>query len=134
MCHMVSFCSSHLTFPAGAAAELALTARDLPAAEAAVLGLVSKAYSSTPELMEAVMKLAAQIAAKSPLAVAGTKAVLLHTRWAGTCSGAGLELLVWDGVWLVGQWQSQQQQLLPPSKGSRAFSTHSVHRTCGPMI
>jgi enoyl-CoA hydratase len=52
----------------------------VPASEAAQLGLVSRAYSSSSELMEGVMMLAGQIAAKSPLAVAGTKAVLLHTR------------------------------------------------------
>jgi enoyl-CoA hydratase/carnithine racemase len=67
-------------YPAGAAAELALTARAVPAAEAAQLGLVSRTYSSSAELMTGVMQLAGQIAAKSPLAVAGTKAVLLHTR------------------------------------------------------
>jgi enoyl-CoA hydratase/carnithine racemase len=72
----------HRTLPAssGAAAELALTARAVPAAEAAQLGLVSRVHGSSSELIAAVMKLAADIAAKSPLAVAGTKAVLLHTR------------------------------------------------------
>jgi hypothetical protein len=65
---------------AGAAAELALTARAVKGAEAEKLGLVSRCYDSRQQLMAAVVELAAGIAAKSPLAVAGTKSTLLHTR------------------------------------------------------
>ncbi|WIA37909.1 hypothetical protein OEZ86_001286 [Tetradesmus obliquus] len=104
----------------GAAAELALTARELPAAEAALLGLVSKAYSSTPELMEAVMQLAAQIAAKSPLAVAGTKAVLLHTRDHGAAGGGvagGLaHVALWNSAFLL---SGDMQELLAARQARR---------------
>lgn len=64
----------------GAAAELALTARVVKGEEAEKLGLVSRCYDSREQLMAAVVQLAAGIAAKSPLAVAGTKSILLHTR------------------------------------------------------
>uniref|UniRef100_A0A383VWV4 Enoyl-CoA hydratase n=1 Tax=Tetradesmus obliquus TaxID=3088 RepID=A0A383VWV4_TETOB len=104
----------------GAAAELALTARALPAAEAATLGLVSRAYSSTAELMEAVMKLAAQIAAKSPLAVAGTKAVLLHTRDHGAAGGGvagGLaHVALWNSAFLL---SGDMQELLAARQARR---------------
>ena len=64
----------------GVAAELALTARVVRGPEAAKLRLVSSCYEDRAAMMAAVLQLARQIAAKSPLAVAGTKAVLLHTR------------------------------------------------------
>lgn len=66
---------------AGVAAELALTARSVSGIEAVSLGLVSTCYDSREALMAGVLAAAASIAARSPLAVAGTKAVLLHTRW-----------------------------------------------------
>eukprot|EP00878_Enallax_costatus_P042661 GHUV01050091.1.p1 GENE.GHUV01050091.1~~GHUV01050091.1.p1 ORF type:complete len:241 (+),score=61.09 GHUV01050091.1:428-1150(+) len=64
----------------GAAAELALTARNVPGPEAASLGLVSRCYDSPSDMMTGVTAMAQQIAEKSPLAVTGTKQILLHTR------------------------------------------------------
>jgi len=75
-----------LLIDSGAAADLALTARVVSGAEAQQLGLVSRCYDSREGLMQGVVSLAQQIAAKSPLAVAGTKAVLLHTRCVGGCT------------------------------------------------
>jgi enoyl-CoA hydratase/carnithine racemase len=66
--------------PPGVAADLALTARVVQGPEAQRLGLVSACHDTQDSLMAAVLQVAAGIAAKSPLAVAGTKAVLLHTR------------------------------------------------------
>ena len=67
---------------AGAARELALTARQLGAAEALALRLVSAVHPDAASLLAAAARTAAGIAARSPLAVAGTKRVLLHTRCA----------------------------------------------------
>jgi len=67
---------------AGAAAELALTARRLGAAEAHALRLVSGVHPDAAALRAAAGAAAAAIAARSPLAVAGTKRVLLHSRCA----------------------------------------------------
>ncbi|CAA7400551.1 unnamed protein product [Spirodela intermedia] len=64
----------------GNAAEMALTARKVPAAEARAMGLVSAVFPSRQEMDTAVMAIAKDLAAKSPLAVAGTKAVLLRNR------------------------------------------------------
>ena len=61
--------------------ELALTARDFSAAESEKLGLVSRVIpGSRNEVIEEALKVAKQIAANSPIAVVGTKRVLLHSR------------------------------------------------------
>ncbi|KAL7603098.1 delta(3,5)-Delta(2,4)-dienoyl-CoA isomerase, peroxisomal [Lactuca sativa] len=64
----------------GNAMELALTARTFSGSEAKVLGLVSKVFGSKPDMDEGVGAIADGIAAKSPLAVIGTKAVLVRSR------------------------------------------------------
>lgn len=63
------------------ARELAYTARPFSAAEAEKLGLVSKVVQgSREEVVSAALELAKCIAQKSPLAVAGTKRLLIHSR------------------------------------------------------
>lgn len=64
----------------GVARELALTARAVGAAEAHRVGLVTATFPTEDALMEAAMRTARALAAKSPLAVQGTKATLLHAR------------------------------------------------------
>ncbi|RDX99775.1 Delta(3,5)-Delta(2,4)-dienoyl-CoA isomerase, peroxisomal, partial [Mucuna pruriens] len=64
----------------GNAMELALTARTFSGQEAKELGLVSAVFPSKHDLDQAVWDVAQAIASKSPLAVVGTKAVLLKTR------------------------------------------------------
>jgi len=60
--------------------ELCLTARKLKAAEAEKIGLVSKVYPTKEEMMAGVLEMAASIAAKSPVAVQGTKVNLIYSR------------------------------------------------------
>ncbi len=60
----------------GSVAELAYTGRDFDVGEAASLGLVSKVLSDADATLEAALETAELIAANSPLAVQGTKAVL----------------------------------------------------------
>ncbi|XP_020210026.1 delta(3,5)-Delta(2,4)-dienoyl-CoA isomerase, peroxisomal [Cajanus cajan] len=62
------------------AMELALTARTFSGSEAKELGLVSRTFNSKNDLDEAVRLVAQAIATKSPLAVVGTKMVLLKSR------------------------------------------------------
>ncbi|KAL4582773.1 hypothetical protein LXL04_007332 [Taraxacum kok-saghyz] len=64
----------------GNAMELALTGRTFSGSEAKALGLVSKAFGSKADMDEGVRAIADGIAAKSPLAVIGTKAVMLASR------------------------------------------------------
>lgn len=60
--------------------ELALTAKDIDAARAGRIGLVNDVHADHGELMAAALDMAAEMAANSPLAVAGTKAVLNEGR------------------------------------------------------
>lgn len=64
----------------GNAMELALTGRRFSSSEAKEMGLVSKVFASREAMEEGVRAIAEGIAAKSPLAVTGTKAVLLRGR------------------------------------------------------
>ena len=61
--------------------ELAYSARSFGAAEAEKMGLVSKVVQgSRAEVVKAALDTAKVIASKSPIAVLGTKRVLLHAR------------------------------------------------------
>jgi delta(3,5)-delta(2,4)-dienoyl-CoA isomerase len=63
------------------ARELAYTARSFSAVEAYKLGFVSKVVDGgQEEVVKAALELANSIAKKSPVAVAGTKRLLLHSR------------------------------------------------------
>jgi enoyl-CoA hydratase/carnithine racemase len=60
--------------------ELQLSGRKLYAAEALSFGLVSRVLKDQAELMENALEMASSIAAKSPIAVLGTKQMLNFTR------------------------------------------------------
>lgn len=66
--------------PYAVAAEMAYTGRNVTAAEAQQMGLVNRVFADRDALLEGVREVAAQIASKSPVAVRGTKAMLLYTR------------------------------------------------------
>lgn len=71
----------------GIARELVLTAREFDGREAATLGLVNRAFDSEAALAAHVAGIAAAIAAKSPLAVRGTKETLNFSRDHSTAEG-----------------------------------------------
>ena len=66
--------------PAGVARELAYTGERLPAERALALGLVNAVLPDAASLLEHTLKVARTIAAKSPLAIAGSKLALNHAR------------------------------------------------------
>ena len=66
--------------PYGIACELAYTGRKVTAQEARHMGLVNNVYPDREALLEEVRALAARIAGKSPLAVRGSKEMLLFSR------------------------------------------------------
>ncbi|CAO2829791.1 unnamed protein product [Amaranthus hypochondriacus] len=80
----------------GNALELALTARRFLGLEAKDLGLVSRVFGSKKDLDDFVARVAEEIAAKSPLAITGTKAVLIKSR----------DLSLEQGLDYVATWNS----------------------------
>ena len=66
--------------PDGVARELAYTGRNMDAEEARELGFVNRVYEDREVLMREVMAIAQAIARKSPLAVRGSKEMLLYSR------------------------------------------------------
>ena len=66
--------------PDGVARELAYTGRRMTAARAAEVGLVNEVFATHDELVEGVLAIAREIASKSPLAVWGSKEMLLYAR------------------------------------------------------
>ena len=66
--------------PDGVARELAYTGRNVDAAEAGAIGLVNRVFPSHEELAAGVMQIAQAIAAKSPLAIRGTKEMIRYMR------------------------------------------------------
>ncbi|ESQ44720.1 hypothetical protein EUTSA_v10003257mg [Eutrema salsugineum] len=78
------------------AMDLALTARRFSGREAKDLGLVSQVFGSKSDLDKGVTTIAEGMAAKSPLALTGTKEVLLRSR----------EMSVEQGLDYVATWNS----------------------------
>jgi len=66
--------------PDGMVRELAYTGRNMDAEEARELGFVNRVYEDRDTLMREVMAIAQSIARKSPLAVRGSKEMLLYSR------------------------------------------------------
>jgi len=64
----------------GLVRELAYTARKFPAQEALEAGFINRIFDTQELLIEGALKVAAEIAAKSPVAIYGTKRFLNHAR------------------------------------------------------
>ncbi|OZO02488.1 enoyl-CoA hydratase [Pseudomonas sp. IB20] len=80
--------------------ELAYTGRQFGAEEARSIGLVNRVYADYESLLAGVMEIAEQIAAKSPIAVTGTKAMISYMR----------DHTVNDGLEYVATWNSAMLQ------------------------
>ena len=80
--------------------ELAYTGRQFGAEEARSIGLVNRVFADHESLLAGVMDLAQQIAAKSPIAVTGTKAMISYMR----------DHTVNDGLEYVATWNSAMLQ------------------------
>jgi enoyl-CoA hydratase len=66
--------------PEGLIRELAYTGRRLPAERAMKAGLLNEVFADQAAMVAAATAMAHEIAAKSPLAIAGTKAMLTYAR------------------------------------------------------
>ena len=86
----------------GIARELCYTGRRMPASEAKACGLVNEVFVNQAEMLEGVMKVAREIASKSPLAVMGTKEILNFSRDHSVADG-----LNFNATWQAGMFYSQ---------------------------
>ncbi|MBX3683425.1 MAG: enoyl-CoA hydratase, partial [Thauera sp.] len=69
-------------------------------AEAGRIGLVNRVFDTPEALMEGVMQLAQAIAAKSPLAIRGTKDMLNHARDHSVADGLD-RVATWNAAMLL---------------------------------
>ncbi|MBP1124804.1 MULTISPECIES: crotonase/enoyl-CoA hydratase family protein [Pseudomonas] len=80
--------------------ELAYTGRQFGAEEARSIGLVNRVYPDHASLLAGVLEIAREVAAKSPIAVTGTKAMLSYMR----------DHSVNDGLEYVATWNAAMLQ------------------------
>lgn len=64
----------------GLVREMAYTGRNVEGKEAEKIGIVNRTFTDKETMLAEVMKLATTIAQKSPVAIRGTKHILLHSR------------------------------------------------------
>ncbi len=84
----------------GMTRELAYTGRTFAAEEARAMGLVNRVFKSKDSMMEGVEKIAADIAAKSPLAIRGTKEMLNYARDHTVADGLNY-IATWNAAMLM---------------------------------
>jgi enoyl-CoA hydratase len=87
--------------PQGLVRELAYTGRNMPSSEAKECGFVNQVFADQQAMLEGVMKIATQIAAHSPMAVAGCKEMINYTR----------DHSVSDSLTYMATWQSGMFQM-----------------------
>ena len=88
--------------PIGIVKELAYTGRNFGAAEAQQLGFVNQVFDDQESLLDAVMKIAQQIAMNSPLAVSGTKTMINYA-----AEHTVAESLTYMATWQAGMFQME---------------------------
>lgn len=89
----------------GRVVEMALSARKIPASEAAQIGLVTRICQTQEDLRSQTFALATAIAKKSPVAATGIKQVMLHARDHSVAQG-----LEYVATWNGGQALSNDLQ------------------------
>jgi enoyl-CoA hydratase len=101
--------------PDGVARELVYTGRRMPAARALQVGLVNEVFADHAALLAGVTGIATEIAAQSPLAVWGSKEMLVYSR----------DHPVADGLHHVAVWQTGAFQ---PADMAEAFTAQAEKR------
>ena len=86
----------------GMAREMAYTGRPVSGPEAKEIGLVNRCYPSREAMLTGVRDIARQIAAKSPLAVRGTKEMIRYTRDHSVADSLNM-MAIWNGGLLLSE-------------------------------
>jgi enoyl-CoA hydratase len=87
----------------GVAREMAYTGERLGAERALAVGLVNEVLPDAAALLDKAMTLARTIAAKSPLAIAGSKLALNHARDHGTAASLQQMTLLQSAIFDTGE-------------------------------
>lgn len=90
----------------GLVKELAYTGRRMPAQEAKSAGLVNQVFDDHETMLNAVMDIAAEMAARSPLAVTGCKEMINYAR-----DHSVADSLNYMSVWQSGMFQPQNDMM-----------------------
>jgi enoyl-CoA hydratase len=90
----------------GLVKELAYTGRRMPAKEAKEAGLVNNIYDDQESMLKAVMAIATEIAARSPLAVSGCKEMINYAR-----DHSVADSLNYMSAWQSGMFQPQNDMM-----------------------
>jgi len=101
--------------PEGWVRELAYAGRRLPADKAKEIGLVNAVFATQNEMMARVMELAAEIASKAPVAVAGSKRMINYAR----------DHSIADGLDYIATWQAG---MFAPPHMMEAFAAKAQKR------
>jgi enoyl-CoA hydratase len=86
--------------PDGMARELAYTGRKMTGDEAQRIGLVNRCFDNQEALLSGVIQIATDIASKSPLAMRGTKEMLLYARDHSVSDGLNY-IATWNAAMLL---------------------------------
>ena len=89
--------------PEGIVRELCYTGRKMPAEEAKSAGLVNNVFADHETMLTEVMKIAAEIASKAPLAIYGCKRMINYARDHSTADG-----LDYIGIWNASMLQPEE--------------------------
>ncbi len=102
--------------PYGKAAEMAYTGRKVFSSEAEKIGLVNQIFSDQTTMIDHVQQLAKVIAAKSPLAIRGTKKSLLFARDHSVQEGLN-QIQLWNAAMLFSNdlMSAMQAQMMKQS-------------------
>jgi enoyl-CoA hydratase len=107
LCHLI---------PQGWVRELAYTGRRLPAAKARELGLVNETFATQEAMLDHALATAREIAAKSPLAVYGSKVMINYAR----------DHSIADGLDYIATWQAGMYN--PETDMMEAFKAKAERR------
>jgi enoyl-CoA hydratase len=103
----------------GLVRELAYTGRAVDAAEARAIGLVNRVFDSRDAMQAGVREVAAQIAAKSPLAIRGIKEMLNYSRDHSVADGLN-HVATWNAAMLLSE-DLMAATTAPPQRAPARF-------------